>query len=364
VRAFADLRLNRAAGQTDESFWPSFTDIMMVVVMIFLITSAVLILRNWELIRQISETAEAERTASEQARVTLSENATLEERLAATEQQLNLSRLQQLRTLEQKARIQKLLEREQMRNEALDRERGALETQLAASQSRSRSLSGDLDQLRQRQSQQQQELATLRSQMAASEQQLSSSRAELSVSREQFAALQIELSEARQRLSRSEAALAASQTESQARERDQQARLAQLDAAREQSEISEERLAELRAEYVELQAKYDKLVRPARTTKGKYVVALRYSGRDGQRLIELKGPADAGYQSLSEAEMHRQLSALKAEHGQDLYIRIIFPDDSQLPYSEAWKFTADILSQYDYYYQDGENPVPGGANGE
>ena len=33
---FIDLRLNRGAGQaTEESFWPSFTDIMMVIVMIF-----------------------------------------------------------------------------------------------------------------------------------------------------------------------------------------------------------------------------------------------------------------------------------------------------------------------------------------
>ena len=47
---FIDLR---SGNLSTESFWPSFTDIMTVVVMIFLITSVILMVRNWELIDQL-----------------------------------------------------------------------------------------------------------------------------------------------------------------------------------------------------------------------------------------------------------------------------------------------------------------------
>ncbi len=43
---FVDLRLNRQEGQNQDSFWPSFTDIMTVIVMIFLIAMVILLLRT------------------------------------------------------------------------------------------------------------------------------------------------------------------------------------------------------------------------------------------------------------------------------------------------------------------------------
>ena len=51
------------AGMGSDSFWPSFTDIMMVVVMIFMIASTVLMLRNWELVQKLRATIEAEHAA-------------------------------------------------------------------------------------------------------------------------------------------------------------------------------------------------------------------------------------------------------------------------------------------------------------
>ena len=42
---FIDLRQNQAQ-LVDEAFWPSFTDIMTVVVMIFLIATSILIVKN------------------------------------------------------------------------------------------------------------------------------------------------------------------------------------------------------------------------------------------------------------------------------------------------------------------------------
>ena len=63
--AFIDLRLNVQEGHNQESFWPSFTDIMTVVVMIFMIAMVVLLLRNIDLVNQLRATMSAEREAME-----------------------------------------------------------------------------------------------------------------------------------------------------------------------------------------------------------------------------------------------------------------------------------------------------------
>jgi hypothetical protein len=45
-----------------------------------------------------------------------------------------------------------------------------------------------------------------------------------------------------------------------------------------------------------------------------------------------------------------------------LYVKIVIPDTSGLSYSEAWSFTNNILSRYDYYYQPNAD-APAGASG-
>ena len=50
---FIDLRLNREGEDHNESFWPSFTDIMTVIVMIFLLAMVVLLVRNMELVNEL-----------------------------------------------------------------------------------------------------------------------------------------------------------------------------------------------------------------------------------------------------------------------------------------------------------------------
>ena len=47
MSGFVDLRLNRRRS-IDEGFWPSFTDIMTVIVMIFLMGMVVVLLQNME----------------------------------------------------------------------------------------------------------------------------------------------------------------------------------------------------------------------------------------------------------------------------------------------------------------------------
>ena len=68
--------------------------------------------------------------------------------------------------------------------------------------------------------------------------------------------------------------------------------------------------------------------------------------------IEIKGPKDRDYQPVSGTELHKRLARLQQKHGKKLYVRIIFPDDSGLSYSEAWNLTESLLRLYDYYYQE------------
>ena len=67
-RGFIDLRQNSGSGSyTDDSVWPSFTDIMTVVVMIFLMALVVILLRNTELTDRLRATIEREQNASQLA---------------------------------------------------------------------------------------------------------------------------------------------------------------------------------------------------------------------------------------------------------------------------------------------------------
>lgn len=97
---FTDLRLNRQEGQVQESFWPSFTDIMTTVVMIFLIALVVLLVRNMELVNQLRSTMEAERIAAELARATGQEKDSLSTALLQAERENQQLRLEIMRLRE------------------------------------------------------------------------------------------------------------------------------------------------------------------------------------------------------------------------------------------------------------------------
>ena len=92
---FVDLRLNTHTGPSEESFWPSFTDIMSVIVMIFLLAMVILLLKNMELVQQLRTTMAAERQFAQQARASAQEKKLLAQRLTTTEQELAQLRQQQ-----------------------------------------------------------------------------------------------------------------------------------------------------------------------------------------------------------------------------------------------------------------------------
>jgi len=49
--------------------------------------------------------------------------------------------------------------------------------------------------------------------------------------------------------------------------------------------------------------------------------------------------------------MHQRLAALKKQYPKTLYVKIIFPEDSNLSHTEAWGFTNELHKKYDYYFQ-------------
>jgi len=93
---FVDLRQNQGQ-MIDESFWPSFTDIMTVVVMIFLIATSILIVKNWELVNELQARIKVEQEISQRLKATTAaQQKTSEELLASQDQRYQISRKLQL----------------------------------------------------------------------------------------------------------------------------------------------------------------------------------------------------------------------------------------------------------------------------
>jgi chromosome segregation ATPase len=309
IQGFVDLRPGHDGSRGGDNFWPSFTDIMMVVVMIFLITSMVVVLRNWELVSELRATIEAEQRAAEIARSATAQSATLEEQLAYAEEQLSVLRMMLMQASERDERQGALLADRERRLAEIEQQLGAVTARLGLSEQRISELTSDLEQ----------------------------SRARTAQTEASLAAQTETLEETRTRLA-----------ESQTRVAEQDSELTRL---RQVEGLSARQLSALQDEYDVLKGKYDKLVRPARTASGKYVVEVRYRKRGEEYQIGLKDAGAEQYARLSRAEMDARLAALKEAHPGRLYVKIIIPSDSGLSYTEAWQFTKHVLESYDYYYQ-------------
>ena len=307
--AFIDLRRTADAGTGGDTFWPSFTDIMMVVVMIFMMASTVLVLRNWDLVQELRATIESEHQAEELARSMTETSATLEEQLAQAQHINSELRMQLMRADENKQSLQQRLSSREQQVLSLTRQQ--------------QQLADDLQKLRRAEQLNAAQLAQLR----AEQQQLEAAD-----------------SDRQQRLQQSLTELAASEQAG----REQAVELAEL---RQGYSSSTQQMDMLQGEYDDLRVKYDRLTRPARSAKGKYVVTVRYWKEDGSEQLRFRDAGDEEYTVVSRKELHRLLKKLKADQAGKLYVKLIIPDDSGLSYNEAWGFTLDILDKYDYYHQ-------------
>jgi hypothetical protein len=289
---FIDLR---SGNLSSESFWPSFTDIMTVVVMIFLITSVILMVRNWELIDQLRTSLLAEQRASEMIRSTTEVNATLEEQLAQAQLERSVLRMQLMQSTEDNDMLKETLADKEQQIIVIMSDKHRLETELSNSEQQVVNLDNQL----------QQAIVDLD---------------ELSKS---FQQQSTEL----------------------------KSTVDKLIILTEEKEAQERQFVALETDYSSLKVKYDKLVRPARSAKGKYVVEVNYEKIKGKGRIRFKDAGENQYTTLSSSELHRKLMALQKKHPKNLYIKIIIPENSGLSYSEAWEFMKNTLHKYDYYYQ-------------
>lgn len=290
---FVDLRRGHL---NSESFWPSFTDIMMVVVIIFLLTSMLLMVKNWELLDQLRNSMAAEEQAVKIINDTSQENATLEEQLAHAQNEISMLRMQLLQASEQT---------NQLNLELDDKDRQIV---IVLSEN---------DQLNRAVSKNENQIANLSSQISVMNDNLS----QLTIDVEQK---QNELDEDRQKI------IIITQ------ERDSQSR----------------KLSSLEDDFGSLKVKYDKLIKPARTAKGKYVVSVNFERIKGKERIRFKDSGQESYSIVTEKQLHSKLSKLKKKYPKKLYIKIVIPKESGLTYSEAWSFMKDILHKYDYYYRE------------
>ena len=374
TEGFVDLRAHNLSQSSydDDSVWPSFTDIMTVVVMIFLMALVVILLRNVELVQQLRATMEAERAVAQQKE-------TLASRIGKLERYISELRLSLMQTEEDKRQAAATITAREGTIASLQTDIGALEalrlqllvenSQLAEQRSR---LEQDLQSERDAtQTLQTQQLA-LSSELDLAREHSESLATDNIALREQIIALRSEgetlqdekriLEDERTALLEETAKLV-SETEilqdiQEQLQVDRSALLERLELSEqelskiEQSYIARgEQLSTLDSEFSELKTKYDRLIRPARSQGGRYVVEVRYLKRGGVFLLEMREPGDAEFRAVSRAELDRRLAVLKQRDPEKLYTKIVIPEDSGLSYNEAWSFTFDILNRYDYYYR-------------
>ena len=285
----------------EESFWPSFSDIMMVIAMVFLLITLTVVLSNTRLVTQLRTSIQAEQQASQLAEEQLKANATLEEQL------------------------------DYYKNRA-----AAVEYELLRNRAKTETLAQELDNARQslqnaertqQTGQSQLNLATQRTQVL--EQELNTALSTAQTLRDQLTQRQTRTTELEQEVQR-------------------------LSGETETLKISSTAaLSKLQGELDELDRKYQKLLRPARSPKNKQVVEVIYQ-KSGYRI---RKPSEFVHRTVDSATLNNELSALKSQYGTDLYVKIIIPENSGLSYNEAWRFTRDMLDNYDYYSQGDSAPV-------
>ena len=122
---FIDLRIGQGAqGMGDDSVWPSFTDVMTVIVMIFLMALVVIMLRNFELDHELDVSKTEQAAVSNRNEVLIQQLSSLQQKLLSIEQSLGQSE-------EQNRSLQLNLDQEQRRYQALSVKQNSAEQQLA-----------------------------------------------------------------------------------------------------------------------------------------------------------------------------------------------------------------------------------------
>ena len=328
--AFPSIGGSHAGIGGENSFWPSFTDIMMVITMIFLMATTILVVRNWQLVAELQESITAEQIAFQMIESTSQENATLEERLANAEQSNSILRLRLLKKDEELDLAQIAIREQETSIATMELQNRELESSLEQSRSQLAAADLEIDTASAQFEELSRQIASLNQQLAQSQLESDQTRAQLDSAREQIAGL----------------------SESSTRQQQSIAQLTQEKVLLNQEiESYNQQLLTLKGDYETVKSKYEELIKPARSARGKYIAQVYYVKGKSGNVIRYKQPGDKNFSTLSLAEVETRLTQLKREHGKNLYVKIIIPDDSGLTYNEAWEFMRQLLVKYDYYYQ-------------
>ncbi|MGB5309799.1 MAG: hypothetical protein WBN45_12940 [Arenicellales bacterium] len=323
MSGFVDLRLNRRRS-IDEGFWPSFTDIMTVIVMIFLMGMVVVLLQNMEVTNNMKSALLEKQKATELAKSTFEEKSKVSHQLSDAEEELARLRMMIILANDQRKTMQQQLSSVSQELQSLTGMYATLEqTNKNVLQEKEAALKDTETALKEKQ----------KADVALEEksQALARIESQLNTLVEQQTILTSELASSRQ-----------------AQELSEQ----KLEAVTLQASSADQELASIRGEYSDLQVKYNKLIKPARTSKGKYVVEVFYSKDGNKDVYKVRDSGQSSSAVVSQKELHQQLAKLKQQHEKNLYIRLIFPEDSKLSYNDAWTFSKEILGKYDYYHTD------------
>jgi DNA repair exonuclease SbcCD ATPase subunit len=322
---YIDLRQNVGRQTTDISLWPSFTDIMTVILMIFMLTMIVVIIKNSNLaqqliirekrVKQIEQGLAESKRAQAELRIFITN---LEEKLRAKEMGIILLG-------DEKKVMQSSLEAKLAIISALKSEMGDLEENVLRLEEEIEAKDAETVKLKRDSEEKITELTEETKRQIAEI--TEKTRRQIEEFNRKFEALMSQLSK-------------------------KEEIIVILDADKKELGLT---LAKQRQAYSFLEEKYHKLIRPARSPLDKQVVTVHYSRKDGAYRILFKDLGAAEFKTVEVQQMHARLGQLKTEWQDKLYVKIIIPEDSGLSYNEAWSFTKDILSRYDYYYQEKED---------
>ena len=315
----------------ENSFWPSFTDIMMVITMIFLMATSILVVRNWQLVAELQESIAAERIASQMIEYTSQENDTLEERLANAEQSNSILRLRLLKKEEESSLAQAAIREQESSITLLELQNSDLQLSLQQIQSKLEVANLEIDTTTARFQGLSSQIADLNQQLAQQNFESEQTRTQLDTAREQIEGL--EQSNTRQQQSISQLTQEKSLLNKEIESYNQQ-------------------LLTLKGDYEVVKSKYQELIKPARSAKGKYIAEVYYVKGQAGNVIRYRQPGDEEFSRLSLTEVEKRLAKLKIKYGKELYVKIIIPEDSGLAYNEAWDFMRKLLVKFDYYYQE------------
>lgn len=332
---FIDLRLNRQEGQINESFWPSFTDIMTVIVMIFLIAMVVLLMRNIELVKELRTTMEAERVASELARATGEEKQSLSARLLESQEQVSSLRLQLMKLRELGLAQEGEIAEQLTQIVDLTGERDRLAREKAIVEMIRQRVETDLESAQVKLGRSEQKNVNLETNLIGLERNLQNLQTRFKGAQDSIATLQETMTE--QQLA--------------------------LDQVRSERTEYDRKYLVLAGEYDDLKVRYDKLVKPARSAKGRRLVEVRYWKAGEKFRIAYRLDGSGPFESTNRSDLDQRLTAIRDSEQNGLYVKVIFPENSGLSYNEAWGFTTHLHRNFDYYYQEEEQETqPNGAN--